>query len=131
MGARLLPEHPLANSWAVMIEAAGPLLRKGHDAWALYPIGQSRPAASAVPSIPGFTVYAVPAGPDWLYVGQTRQPLRQRLEQHLRDPYKFSTWPDVVALALDEKVTGYDVDRLERLGHEILRPRSGRRWARA
>lgn len=82
--------------------------------------------------IEGPFVYAA-LGPDaWEYVGMTGRPIIERLNGHAtsKDAPAKAIWKGLVTIALVPSTPAREVRRLERLGKEYLRPRTGQRWSR-
>lgn len=124
-----LPEtHPLAAAWTALVTEAATDLLEDAEPWRLHEFGQAPLQLSTIPNLLGPKIYAVPEGLTWFYVGQTRQPLRERLAAHLRRPERRHQWPAVMVLVLRDDISASRLDQLENIGRVILRPRMGSRW---
>jgi|GEM_PF-5443461 len=118
--------------WSLFLGEVDEVLDPAWDPWQTYPLDLAAP--SGLPDLGrGPAVYACLGHGAWQYVGQTSQPVAARLRGHgsdgnaARRAAKRTTWRSICVAVLDPRF-GAELDRVERLAHDVLRPRMGSRW---
>ena len=131
-GVPLARTSSVGLRWGLFLGEIGEVLDPTWDPWRTYPLDLE--ARSGLPDFGhGPAIYACLGHGAWQYVGQTSQPVAARLRGHgndgnaVRRAAKRTTWGSVCVAVLDPRCAA-EMDRVERLAHDVLRPRMGSRW---